>query len=479
VAVTAAAQVFSVSELNRLIGQLLQADERLARCYVAGEISNFKYHSSGHMYFTLKDESSRLRAVMFASRNRRLNFRPEDGMRVIALGSVQVFDRDGQYQLYVEDMQPDGIGALYVAFTQLKERLQAEGLFAPERKRPLPPYPRRIGVVTSPTGAVIRDICSTLRRRYPLAKVVLSPALVQGPTAAPTIVEAIARLVRYHGEREAIDVIIVARGGGSLEELWPFNEELVARAVAACPIPVVSAVGHETDYTICDFVADVRAATPTAAAELVAPAVSDLRLHLQQFANRAQSAVVWRIGSARDRLRTVQQAHALRHPLHMVHLRRQAVDVVEHQLQQQVRRPITIAERRLNQSRERLYRLDLRQRVARAAGRVDGLAQEAAQAVRRRWNAADVRVQRITASLVALNPLAVLQRGYSVVYRADTEEVVTSARALSPGDAVRVQFSDGRVMAKIVEEEGETRRVSRHRTTGRDAQGDGQLRLDL
>ncbi|WP_290586622.1 exodeoxyribonuclease VII large subunit [Alicyclobacillus sp.] len=474
-----AAKVFSVTELNRFIGRLLQAEEQLARCYVAGEISNFKLHSSGHMYFTLKDETGRLRAVMFANRNRRLTFRPEDGMRVIALGSVQVYDRDGQYQLYVEDMQPDGVGALYVAFTQLRERLEAEGLFSPERKRPLPTYPRRIGVVTSPTGAVIRDICSTLSRRYPLAKVVLSPALVQGPTAAPTIVEAIARLVRYHQERFAIDVIIVARGGGSLEELWPFNEELVARAVAACPIPVVSAVGHETDYTICDFVADVRAATPTAAAELVAPAISDLRLYLTQYASRAQSAITWRLGAARERLQALGQAHALRRPMHVVHVRRQALDSVEHQLQQQVRRPVALAQRRLGAVRDRLYRLDLRQRVVRASGRVEKLAETARLAAGRRHAAQGARLERVTASLIALNPLAVLKRGYSVVYREGTQEVVTAAASLRAGDRVHVQFADGRVAAKILDEEGETGRAARHRAAGRDGEGSGQLRLDL
>lgn len=233
--------VLTVTELNRRIKERLESDPRLIQCRVVGEISNFKHHPSGHMYFTLKDETSRIRAVMFSSRNRRLQFQPEDGMRVIAFGSVGVFERDGQYQLYVEDLEPDGLGALYVRYEQLRHQLAEEGLFAPERKRPLPRFPLRVGVVTSPTGAVIRDICTTIERRYPLARVILAPAQVQGPDAAPTIVRALEVLYALEPK---VDVIIVGRGGGSLEELWPFNEEMVVRAVARSPVPVVSAVGH-------------------------------------------------------------------------------------------------------------------------------------------------------------------------------------------------------------------------------------------
>ncbi|MCL6637770.1 MAG: exodeoxyribonuclease VII large subunit [Alicyclobacillus sp.] len=475
---TESTPVYTVSQLNALVRGLLEADVRLQRCWVSGEISNLKVHSSGHMYFTLKDEHSRLRAVMFASRNRRLPFRPEDGMRVLAGGSVSVFDRDGQYQLYVEELQPDGIGALYVAFHQLKERLAAEGLFDPQRKRPLPRYPRCIGVVTSPTGAVIRDIVTTLQRRYPLARVVLAPALVQGPGAAPTLVAALARLVRYAQEQAAIDVIIVARGGGSLEELWPFNEEQVVRAVAACPIPVVSAVGHETDVTLCDFAADVRAATPTGAAELVAPHQRDVSLQLQQWAGRAQQAVVWRVGREQQRLAAVLRSSHWRDPLRLVRQRRQSVDYVDNQVQQAMARALSLRVRFWHGYKERLLRLDPRVRLARSSQRLDQLASAAGQPLRARLAAADAQWQRVTALLVALNPLHVLRRGYSAVFRVDNGAVVTSAGQLQPGDDVWLRFADGQVWATIGSRKGGSAGGTRPFREGR-TDGGEQLALDL
>ncbi|EES72230.1 exodeoxyribonuclease VII, large subunit, partial [Paenibacillus sp. oral taxon 786 str. D14] len=266
-------RILTVKELNRYIRMKLESDQVLTDVWIRGEISNFTHHSSGHMYFTLKDADSRIKSIMFASYNQRLPFRPKEGTRVIARGNVSVYERDGQYQFYVTHMQPDGVGSLYLAFEQLKQKLEAEGLFAPGRKRPLPRFPKTIGVVTSPTGAAVRDILTTLGRRYPQAAVILYPVLVQGKGAAPSIVKAI-RTLNAMGEA---DVLIVGRGGGSLEELWAFNEEQVARAIYESAIPVISAVGHETDFTIADFVADLRAATPTAAAELAVPHTAELR----------------------------------------------------------------------------------------------------------------------------------------------------------------------------------------------------------
>ena len=258
----------TVSQLNTYIRSRMEEDPTLQSLFVVGEISNFTDHyRSGHLYLSLKDEKSVIRAVMFAQYARRLRFRPEDGMKVIARGRVGVYEANGQYQLYIEDMQPDGLGALNLAFEQLKQKLEKEGLFARERKKPLPKYPERIGVITSPTGAAVQDITTILARRFPLAEIVFCPVLVQGEGAAPQIVKALEEMNR----RQAADVIILGRGGGSLEDLWAFNEESVARAVAASEIPVISAVGHETDFTICDFAADCRAATPSAAAELAVP----------------------------------------------------------------------------------------------------------------------------------------------------------------------------------------------------------------
>ncbi len=445
--------LLTVSQVNQLIREIIERDPRLQTCSVVGEISNFKHHTSGHMYFTLKDEKSRLRAVMFSSRARNLTFLPKDGMRVIVTGSVGVFDRDGQYQIYVDDMQPDGIGALYVAFTQLKEKLEREGLFRADRKRPLPRFPQRIGVVTSPTGAVIRDICSTLSRRYPLAKVVLSPALVQGPTAAASIVAGIERLVEWSQNGNRIDVIIVARGGGSLEELWPFNEEIVARAIARCPIPVVSAVGHETDYTICDFVADVRAATPTAAAEVVAPSVADLREQLLQWENRSASAVRYRVFSLRQRLENAVQSPVLRHPLNIVNVYRQHVDYLDSQLQQHATKPIRQGHKWLAAQTERLHRLNLPARLTGARYAVEQLNSRLAQSAQTLLANKNNSLEKLVVSLDALNPLHVLRRGYSVVYKADGQTVVTSTRDVRRGELLKVRLMDGMVTTRVTGEE--------------------------
>ncbi|MBX6352933.1 MAG: exodeoxyribonuclease VII large subunit [Thermoflavifilum sp.] len=466
--------VWTVTEITQLIKTHLELDERFQNVWVSGEISNFKHHTSGHMYFTLKDENARIRAVMFAARNRSLGFRPEDGMRVICCGRIGVYERDGQYQLYVEQMQPDGIGALYVAFTQLKERLEREGLFDPARKRPLPPFPRRIGVVTSPTGAVIRDICTTLARRWPLAQVVLSPALVQGPDAAPSLVAALERLIQLPAwGYPPVDVIIIGRGGGSLEELWPFNEEAVARAVAACPIPVISAVGHETDVTICDFVADVRAATPTAAAELAAPHIQEMRQRLTDWGTRGRQALQYRVQEARKRLAVCENTVVLRHPVRLLEGRRQTVDALESALSRAMIQRIDIARRRWFGLSQRLSAVDIHVRLARARARVDQW-QAAAQALaERRRLEASARLDMLIGQLESLNPLAVLRRGYSIVYRPDGVRVVSSRRDVRPGDPLLIQFQDGRVHARVTHG-GED-------TDGNPARDDGgeQIRLDL
>lgn len=459
--------VMTVAQLSVLIKHRLESDERLAHCSVVGELSNFKHHSSGHMYFTLKDEQSRVRGIMFAGRNRSLPFVPKDGMRVICTGSIGVFERDGQYQLYVDQMQPDGVGALFVAYTQLREKLAAEGLFAPDRKRPLPVFPRRIGVVTSPTGAVIRDICTTLGRRYPLTSVILAPASVQGPGAAATIVESLRRLCDFRAQGAPIDVIIVGRGGGSLEELWPFNEESVARAIAACPVPVISAVGHETDFTICDFVADVRAATPTAAAELAAPSVADLRAQLSASADRAGSALRWKMGSQRERLQAVVASPVLRDPMVPLERRRQTVDYLETQLHDRVRRPLYQAQTRVARAIERLYRIDLRARIEQAKARVARAEQQAGTVTSRMLEGRTHRLERTIAELEALNPLRVLSRGYSVLLDAASDRVLGSVTAVRRGQRVRIRMADGTVAARI--ENGEE---------SQDGRGE-QLRLDL
>lgn len=295
--------VLSVSQLNRYVKSIIEQDANLQTVFVEGEISNFTNHyRTGHYYMTIKDEQSSIKAVMFKTANMRLKFMPENAMKVVIKGRVSVFERDGQYQLYIDDMMPDGAGALSVAFEQLKERLAKEGLFDTEKKKPIPVYPGRVGVVTSPTGAAIRDIINVISRRFPLTELVLCPVVVQGDCAAPQIKAAI----ELFNREKAADVLIVGRGGGSVEELWAFNEEIVARAVAASEIPVISAVGHETDFTICDFAADLRAPTPSAAAELAVPDSFQQYEMLDSYIRRIKNSLSDRINGETARIKLIE-----------------------------------------------------------------------------------------------------------------------------------------------------------------------------
>ena len=288
----------TVSELNTYIKSLIDGDRTLSVVSVRGEISNFTYHRTGHLYFSLKDDGGQIKAVMFRSSAASLKFMPENGMKVIVRASVGVYTQGGSYQLYVTSMQPDGIGALYLAYEQLKSRLDAEGLFSPEFKRPIPMYPERIGVITSPTGAAVRDIINVTARRYPLATVYLYPSLVQGDSAENNLIEAL----DYFEKSRLVDVIIIGRGGGSIEDLWAFNGEKLARKIFSCTVPIISAVGHETDFTICDFVADMRAPTPSAAAEIAVPDARELRERITDIYDRCESALKRSLERKSDKL---------------------------------------------------------------------------------------------------------------------------------------------------------------------------------
>lgn len=393
-------QIYSVRELTAMVKERLTSDPRLAGVAVLGEISNFKHHSSGHMYFTLKDEHSRLRCVMFRRENMRLRFRPADGQAVIAKGDVSVYEAAGDYQLYVREMVPAGHGELALAFEQLKQKLAAEGLFDEERKRPLPVLPRRIGVVTSLEGAALRDIISVTRRRFPNMPILLAPAVVQGEEGPDSVVRAI-RLMNEHG---GVDVLIVGRGGGSLEDLWTFNDERVARAIAASRIPVISAVGHETDFTIADFVADKRAPTPSAAAEMAVPDKRALLAHIQGQYERLQSGVRRRIEQGRARLRLLESRPVLARPGELLLEYRQRVDDAE--------------ERAGRAARDML---DQRERaLAAAAGKLD-----------------------------ALSPVATLARGYAVARRADTGQVVRRGGQVAAGDELLIRVVDAELTASV------------------------------
>lgn len=439
-------KILSVKELNRYMKMKLESDSVLQDVWVRGEISNFTHHSSGHMYFTLKDKDSRLKSIMFASQNQRLSFRPKEGTMVLARGNISVYERDGQYQFYVQQMQPDGMGNLYLAFEQLKKKLESEGLFALERKKPIPKYPKAIGVVTSPTGAAVRDIIITLQRRFPSVPVYLYPVLVQGAQAAPSITKAINAMNR-DGE---VDVLIVGRGGGSLEELWAFNEELVARSIFASAIPVISAVGHETDFTIADFVADLRAATPTAAAELAVPHKLELQQQLDQYRQRLHQGLLKRLERGRDRLERLRRSPFFVHPRRQLTQQPlERLDRVREQLAFRMQKKLSAAgdchlrlEKRLsafNPKEQVVYA----RRCSDAAGRALILAIQGIYKSNRRELGAVMR------QLDALSPLKVMQRGYSLVYDEQEKQLIKSLDQVQIGDVVKIKLTDGRLGCHI------------------------------
>ena len=393
-----AMQPVSVTQLTQYIKLLLDKDEILSQVCVRGELSNYKAHSSGHQYFTLKDEGAVISCVMFRSDAMKMRFRPESGMKVILYGRVSLFPKSGQYQIYVTAMQPDGVGALAVAYEQLKRRLHEEGLFDPAHKQLLPHYPHRVALITSPTGAAVRDMTRILGRRWPMAEVLVCPVRVQGEGAA----EEIAQMLDYVDKHQLADVIITGRGGGSLEDLWAFNEEIVARAIYRCTIPVISAVGHEPDVTISDYVADVRAATPSNAAEIAVQDEAAIRNSLRQLQLRLEQAEGRKLTQLRQRLDALAQKPVMKRP--------------EAYLQQQ--------ELQLEMLRQRLEH----------AG--TGVVQKNA-----------LRFQRAAAKLDALSPLKVLSRGYAMVTREDA--VVRSVTQLEPGDPVAVALSDGTVQCTV------------------------------
>ena len=313
----------TVTALTRYLKYKFDSDEHLKQVFLKGEISNFKSHTTGHFYFSIKDENSKINAIMFSTNARKLKFVPTDGMKVLLCGRVSVYESTGNYQIYVDEMLEDGVGNLYIAFEQLKKKLTEEGLFDPKYKKPIPKYPERIGVVTASTGAAIKDILSTIKRRYPIVDVLLFPCLVQGDNAKDDIVRKIKMAEEYN-----LDVLIVGRGGGSIEDLWPFNEEIVARAIFDCSIPVISAVGHEIDFTIADFVSDLRAPTPTGAAEMAVPNLTDLIAHINQFKIRLNEGILKTVNYQKLYLDSIKNSFVIKNPMIMFDNKRQNLDLI-------------------------------------------------------------------------------------------------------------------------------------------------------
>lgn len=392
-------KTFSVSQVNEYINKLLKGDIILANLQVEGEISNFNHHSSGHMYFSIKDESSRIRCVMFRGQARLLKFLPEEGMKVLVKGYVSLYERDGQYQLYIQNMEPAGIGALYFAYEQLKERLEKEGLFHQSSKKPLPFLPEKIGVITSPTGAAIRDIISVINRRNPNVEIIIYPVLVQGLESK----EQISGAIEYLNKSKAVDVIIVGRGGGSIEELWSFNEEVVARSIFSSKIPIISAVGHETDFTISDFVADMRAATPSAAAELVIPSLRDLEYTLLSLEKRGVQAMANILGQKENKLKQLSTSHVFTKPYDSINQYKQEIDWLRERMTKEIEKVLMV-------QRE--------------------------------------KYQGLTNNLLGVSPNSVLNRGYSIV-KDKKDNFISSIAKLSKGDQVQIILKDGLIKCII------------------------------
>ncbi|BDG36727.1 exodeoxyribonuclease VII large subunit [Saccharococcus caldoxylosilyticus] len=430
----------TVGALTKYIKRKFDVDPHLRDLWIKGEISNFKYHSRGHMYFTLKDEQARIQAVMFAGYNQYLHFRPEDGMKVLVRGEISVYEPSGNYQIYVKEMQPEGIGNLYLAYEQLKKRLEAEGLFSPQHKKPLPAFPRYIGVATSPTGAAIRDIITTIRRRYPIATIILFPTLVQGEHAAESIV----RSIEKANELGYIDVLIVGRGGGSIEELWAFNEEIVARAIFASEVPIISAVGHETDFTIADFVADLRAPTPTGAAELAVPHITELIERISQRRVRLIRAMKEKIAMESERLSRVQKSYAFRYPEKLYEQKEQQLDALLERLQRHTERMFDKQRERLEQLRLTLLRYHPAEQLSRMKEKQQSLAKTLEKEMRTIMHQHELRFASLVSHLHALSPLKIMERGYSLVYN-EKKELVKSIRQLQIGDMIQVRLQDGQI----------------------------------
>lgn len=443
----------SVQALTKYIRRKFDADPHLRNVFVKGELSNLKVHPSGHIYFTLKDDKSRIQSVMFRSAASNLKFKLEDGMNVLITGDVNVYEASGQYQLYVQTMQPDGVGALYLAFEQLKAELSKEGLFNEKFKQPLPLLPQKIGVVTAQSGAAIQDICSTIGRRYPLAEIILFPAIVQGPQAAPSIV----RAIQMAESVNSIDVLIVGRGGGSIEDLWAFNEESVARAIFSCRIPIISAVGHETDTTIADFVADRRAPTPTAAAEMAVPSKEELFERILERKRSLYTSFSNQIKIERKRLNSFEQSYPLQFPERLYRPFTERLSNLDDRLTRS-RSELTTNRRA---EHERLNRLltyySPIQRIKEGSNMTALLTERLTRATHNELRIYKDQFGSVVRTLKALNPLEVMERGFSIVYKND--KVVSSAAAFQKGDPIDIRMPDGTLRAEVksvnVYDEGE------------------------
>ena len=409
----------TVGQLNRYLKYKFDQDPNLNQVFLKGEISNFKAHTRGHLYFTIKDETSRINAVMFYSQASKINFIPEDGMKVLVTGRISVYEATGSYQIYVDDMIQDGVGNLYIEYEKLKKKLASEGLFDASKKKKIPKFPETIGIITAPTGAAIKDILSTIKRRWPITKTILFPSLVQGASAAPEIVKQIKKAQEYD-----LDVLIVGRGGGSIEDLWCFNDEEVARAIYECKIPVISAVGHEIDFTIADYVADLRAPTPTGAAEMAVANQTDFYNYMRQINLRLNKSMQNYIKNNRERLDTLKNSYILKNPISMYQIKEQKFDTLYEKL--------CLVMKNLIQNEKTSLQ-----------NKIDKIPILTKHLLERNQN----QYVSLLNKLEILNPLLTIKRGYSITKKDD--KVITSVKDLKKDDTLQIQLQDGSVLADV------------------------------
>ncbi len=414
-------QYLTVSQINAYINRKLKMDVNLKNIYIRGEISNYKTYPSGHSYFTLKDKTSQISAVMFKGNKRFLKFEPTNGMKVIIKGKIEVYEKNGYYQLYATRITEDGIGELHIAFEQLKKKLEKEGLFDDAHKKEIPKYPKKIGVVTAQTGAAIRDIITTIKRRYPKCEILVFSTLVQGDMAAPQIV----RQIR-HAQEFDIDTLIVGRGGGSIEDLWPFNEEIVAREIYDCRIPVISAVGHEIDFTISDFVADLRAATPTAAAECAVPQLSEITFKISQLNKRLNKTIETKIQQNKIKLENISQKQIFKNPESIYEIKEMNLDHLINKLD-------FASKNIISENKNKLFKLE------------NSIVLKNPKEITKPKR--DAYLRNIE-KLEILNPLLTLKRGYTIAKTGD--KVISSAKDVETGDKLDIEFDDGTINTQVI-----------------------------
>ena len=435
-----AQQYLSVTALTKYLKRKFDVDPYLERVFLTGEISNFRLRPN-HQYFSLKDDHAKISAVMFKGAFDKLTFKPEEGMKVMVVGRVSLYEASGNYQMYVEHMEPDGVGALYQAYEQLKAKLDQEGLFRAPKKA-LPRYPKKIAVLTSPSGAVIRDIITTTQRRYPIAQIVLFPTVVQGDKAADAVVRNIERVEALGG----FDTMIIGRGGGSIEDLWPFNEERVARAIFEATTPIISSVGHETDTTIADLVADVRAATPTAAAELAVPVLTEELVRIEERQTRLQQAFIRQLQRKQERYQRVQQSYLFRQPERLYEAQSQKLDQLQQRLKQRMQTLYYEKEKTANQMMHRLAQVVPTNRVQQSTQEVRYLSERLDKQIQLIFNEKQRQFQQAIQSLDLLSPLKIMRRGYSYTIK---DTVVKSVNELTVGDELTVHYQDGQAQVEV------------------------------